>query len=108
VLPVGGAAALLYIAVKSVIGFTGASLWSMVGIAHLGLALMTIAAVFYRSPVLPAAAGGLSSGKRQRVTGGSGTRCCGHLSSGCTITLRFALRLTWKKVTRAYLRPEWQ
>jgi hypothetical protein len=50
VLPLGGAAALFYIAVKSIIGFTGASLWSMVGIAILGLAMMTVAAVVYRSP----------------------------------------------------------
>jgi amino acid transporter len=50
VLPLGGAAALLYIAVKSIIGFTGASLWSMVGIAVLGVAMMVVAALVYRSP----------------------------------------------------------
>ena len=45
-----GAAALLYIAVKSILGFSGASLWSMVGIAVLGIAAMLIAAFVYRSP----------------------------------------------------------
>lgn len=49
-LPLGGAAALFYIAVKSIVGFSGASLWSMVGIAVLGLALMAVAALVYRSP----------------------------------------------------------
>ena len=50
ILPLGGAAALLYIAVKSILGFSGASLWSMVGIAVLGIAAMLIAAFVYRSP----------------------------------------------------------
>lgn len=50
VLPFGGAAALLYIAVKSILGFTGPSLWSMVGIALLGIAVMAVAALVYRSP----------------------------------------------------------
>jgi hypothetical protein len=50
VLPLGGAAALLYIAVKSILGFTGSSLWSLVGIAVLGIIAMLVAAFVYRSP----------------------------------------------------------
>jgi amino acid transporter len=50
VLPIAGAAVLIYIAVKSLMDFTGSALWSMLGIAVAGLVVMAIAAVYYRSP----------------------------------------------------------
>jgi amino acid transporter len=49
VLPIGGAAALLYIAVKSLLDFSGQALWSLVGIAIAGLLAMVFAAVYKRS-----------------------------------------------------------
>jgi len=49
-LPVAGAAVLLYIAGKSVAGFTGSALWSMIGIVGVGVLVMILAAVYYRSP----------------------------------------------------------
>jgi len=49
-LPLAGAVVLLYIAVKSIAGFTGEALWSMVGIGILGLALMAVGALVYKSP----------------------------------------------------------
>jgi hypothetical protein len=50
VLPVGGAVALLYIAVKSVLGFSGSALWSMVGILLAGVLVLAVAVFRYRSP----------------------------------------------------------
>jgi amino acid transporter len=50
VLPVGGAAALLYIAIKSVLSFSGSALWSMIGVLLLGIVVMAIAVIRYRSP----------------------------------------------------------
>ena len=49
VLPIGGAAALLYIAVKSLVDFSGQALWSMVGIAIAGVLAMIFAAAYKRS-----------------------------------------------------------
>ncbi len=50
VLPLAGAATLVYIAIKSLLDFTGAALWSMAGIAVAGIVLMGVAALVYRSP----------------------------------------------------------
>lgn len=50
VLPLAGAAALLYIGVKSLTEFSGPALYSMIGIAVLGLVAMMVAAVVFRSP----------------------------------------------------------
>ena len=49
VLPIGGAAALLYIAVKSLLDFSGQALWSMVGIGIAGVLAMIFAAAYKRS-----------------------------------------------------------
>jgi amino acid transporter len=49
-LPTGGALALLYIGVKSLLGFTGPALWSMAAIAVVGILVMIVASVIYRSP----------------------------------------------------------
>jgi amino acid transporter len=49
-LPIAGAAVLVYIAVKSLLGFSGSALWSMAGIAIAGVVVMIVAAAVYRSP----------------------------------------------------------
>ena len=50
VLPIGGAAVLLWIAGKSLAGFSGSALWSMVGIAVVGVIAMVVARTVYRAP----------------------------------------------------------
>jgi hypothetical protein len=49
-LPIAGAAVLVYIAVKSLLEFSGSALWSMAGIAIAGVVVMIVAAAVYRSP----------------------------------------------------------
>jgi amino acid transporter len=50
ILPAAGAIVLLWIAIVSIAGFTGAALWSMVGIGVLGVVFMAIGAFVYRAP----------------------------------------------------------